>query len=336
MATVAEVISFLEQIAPPALQESYDNAGLICGDRNTAVSSVLVSLDAIETVVDEAIEVGANLVISHHPIVFGGLKSLTGANYVERTVIKAIKNDIALFAVHTNLDNVLSHGVNQKLAQELHLEKIRVLSPRPDVGHFVIHVPTLLKEEVLTALRNEMGSMIQSFGIQIEADEKIHVTGPLFLSRIIAGVCDHYQTAYWEHKMKSSDATQIGSGLVGELKLPMTEEDFLEFVKERLNLKVIRHTALLGRSVQRVAICGGSGSFLLPAAIKSNADVFITADYKYHQFFDADEELVIADVGHFESEQFTINLLADLINGKFSNFAARCAKTPTNPVHYFI
>ena len=336
MTTIAEVIAFLEQIAPPALQEAYDNAGLICGDRSRAVSSVLVSLDAIEQVVDEAIESGANLVISHHPIVFGGLKSLTGANYVERTVIKAIKNDIALYAAHTNLDNVLSHGVNQKLAEQLHLQDVRVLSPRSDVGYFVIHVPTLLKDEVLAALHTEMGAMIDSFGIQIEVDEKIKVTGPLFLSRIIAGVCDHYQTAYWEHEMKSSSANQIGSGLLGDLNLPMTEADFLTFLQTQLDLKVIRHTALLDRSIQRVAVCGGSGSFLLPAALKQGADVFVTADYKYHQFFDADGKLVIADVGHFESEQFTINLLADLINGKFSNFAARCAKSPTNPVHYFI
>ncbi len=336
MPTIAEVISFLERIAPPQLQESYDNSGLICGDRTAEVKGIIVSLDAIESVVDEAIETGVNLIVSHHPIVFSGLISLTGANYVERTVIKAIKHDIALYGIHTNLDNVLNNGVNQKLAEQLELTNVSILRPSRDVVNFGIRVSNLLKEDVVNALNSELSAEIISFNTQIEVEKEVIVSGPRFIEKTIAAVCRQYQTTYWHQELKSSAGTGTGAGMIGHNALPMTENEFLAHVKQKLHLQVIRHTALRGRSIQKVAICGGSGSFLLPAALKAGADIFVTSDYKYHQFFDAEGQLVIADVGHFESEQFTIDALVDLINGKFSNFAARCAKTRTNPVYYFV
>ncbi len=260
-----DLIQYLHEIAPNQLQETYDNAGLIVGDAKTPITGVLVSLDATEKVIDEAIALGCNLVVSHHPIVFTGLKRFTGATYVERAVIKAIKHDIGLFAIHTNLDNVLDNGVNQRIAHQLGLEDLDILSPKPDV------------------LYNEK---------------------------------------------------KVGAGVIGRLASPMSSMDFLHYLKNRMELSTIKYTDLCKSHIEKVAICGGSGGFLLAAAKASEADIFITSDYKYHEFFDADGAIIIADIGHYESEQFTIQLLQELISQKFSNFAAHCTKIITNPVHY--
>lgn len=337
MTTIATVIDYLEQIAPPGLQESYDNARLICGNPQSPVTGIIVSLDAIEAVVDEAIAQGANLVVSHHPIVFSGLKSLTGKNYIERTIIKAIKHDIALYAIHTNLDNVRDQGVNAKLAQVLGLQNTRILSPKQSIASFAISCPALLMPEVKNDIDEQLGAQKERFSIVNETTPQgISVVGPeAILQRIVQRVCRQYNVSYHQHAVTSSDSHAIGAGMIGELALPMAESDFLQHIKTVLHLDVIRHTALLDRSVSKVAICGGAGSFLLGAAMAAKADFFITADYKYHQFFDADGRIVIADVGHFESEQFTIDLLVEMIQSKFSNFAARSTNVRTNPVHYF-
>lgn len=337
MIKIADVIDHLERIAPPALQESYDNARLICGNRNDVIKGVIVSLDAIEEVVDEAIAADANLIVSHHPIVFSGMKSITGRNYIERTIIKAIKHDIAIYAIHTNLDNVRSWGVNEKLAQILGLQNLSILSPKGDIVAYDIRCTALLKSDVLTEINRQLGDQVARFDLSIKAnDAGIQVDGPdAVIGSTVRAVCRHYGLTYHRYTMTSSNSHHIGAGLVGELALPMTETDFLSHIKEVLKLDVIRHTTLLGQSVNRVAVCGGSGSFLLGAAMREEVDFFITADYKYHQFFDADGRLVIADVGHFESEQYTIDLLVDAIRGKFSTFAARCTGVRTNPVHYF-
>lgn len=258
---IKDVIAVLESIAPPHLQESYDNAGLIVGNPETELKGVLFCLDSTEAVVEEAIRKNCNLVVAHHPIVFKGLKRLNGAGYVERTVIKAIRHDIALYAIHTNLDNVHSRGVNAKIAEKLGLTDTRILSPKPG-------------------------------------------------------------------------QTEIGAGLLGNLPAPMGESEFLQHVKQQLRAACVRHTALRGRPVERVAVCGGSGSFLLREALAAGADAFVTADFKYHEFFDAEGRLVIADVGHFESEQFTIELLFDIIYEKFPTFALHCTEANTNPVYY--
>ena len=262
---IREIINALEAIAPPHLQESYDNSGLIVGDADREVEGVLVCLDSIPEVIDEAISKGCNLVIAHHPIVFGGLKSITGKNYVERTVIAAIKNDIAIYAIHTNLDNVLSSGVNGRIAQQLGLVSCSPLRP-------------------------------------LSSDP--------------------------------SDADR-GAGVIGQLAAPMGEKQFLQFLKERMQTAVIRHTGLLGKEVRTVAVCGGSGSFLLEDAVALGADFFVTGDYKYHQFFDADGRLVIADIGHYESEQFTIDLLCDLIRQNFPKFAPNSSEIGSNPITYY-
>lgn len=264
---IQSLISALEEVAPPAYQEGYDNAGLISGNLQWEAKGAVLCLDATEEVVDEAIALGFNVVIAHHPIVFRPLRRFTGANYVERALIKAIKNDVAIYAAHTNLDNVLYRGVNAKIAERLGLSDTRILSPRAD-------------------------------------------TAPL--------------------------STDIGPGLIGRLGKPLSEPDFLHLLKEKMKASVVRHTALLDRTVKTVAVCGGSGGFLLPRAIDQGADFYVTADYKYHEFFDAEDRIVIADIGHFESEQFTIELFYEILSGKFPNFALHCTKVDTNPVRYFV
>lgn len=259
--TIQDVVQVLEQIAPPHLQESYDNAGLITGVPDTRLTGVLFCLDSTEAVVEEAIRKNCNLVVAHHPIVFRGLKRFNGSNYVERTVISALRNDVALYAIHTNLDNVYRHGVNEKIAEKIGLRDTRILAPKPGTP-------------------------------------------------------------------------EIGAGLIGELARPVSEVDFLQHLRRSMQTACVRHTALRGRPVQRVAVCGGAGSFLVSDALRAGADVFVSADFKYHEFFDAEGRLVIADIGHFESEQFTIELLFNLIREKFPNFALHLTETTTNPVHY--
>lgn len=263
--TINDILDVLEAVAPPRLQESYDNAGLIVGDPAAPLTGVLFCLDSTEAVVAEAVRKGCNLIVAHHPIVFRGLKRLNGSNYVERTVIQAIRQGVALYAIHTNLDNVHRHGVNAKIAERLGLTETRILAPK-------------------------------------------------------AGLAD----------------ADIGAGLLGQLPEPLEEAAFLRHVKTTLRAECVRHTALRGRSVRTVAVCGGAGSFLLPEALRAGADAFVTADFKYHEFFDAEGRLVIADVGHFESEQFTIELLYGLIREKFPTFALHCTEVNTNPVHYLV
>jgi len=258
---VQDILHILESIAPPHLQESYDNAGLIVGDPGQEVTGILFCLDSTEAVVEEALALGCNLVIAHHPIVFRGLKRFNGSTYVERTVMQAIRQGVALYAIHTNLDNVYRQGVNAKIAEKLGLTNTRILLPRPG-------------------------------------------------------------------------EVEIGAGLIGFLPEPVAETDFLLQVKTALRVSCMRHTALRNRSVRSVAVCGGSGSFLLPEALRAGVDVFVTADFKYHEFFDAEGRLVIADIGHYESEQFTIELLYQIIREKFPTFALHCTKVNTNPVFY--
>jgi len=262
---ISEIINVLETVAPRNLQEAYDNAGLIVGDADEKVTGVLVSLDTTPDVVSEAIEKNCNLIISHHPVIFKGLKQLTGKNYVEKTVIAAIRNNISIYAIHTNLDNVLDGGVNGKIAQRLGLVECETLRAHPD----------------------------------------------------------------------HPDGVQFGAGVVGRLNQPMSEEVFLAHLKDRMQLSVIRHTTLLNRSVEVVAVCGGSGSFLLPDAIKSKADFFVTGDFKYHEFFDAEEKIVIADIGHYESEQFTVELICEIITDNFPKFAPDSTERGTNPIIYY-
>ena len=340
---IKEVIRYLESIAPRSLQEGYDNSGLIVGDPDAKVRGVLISLDAIEAVVDEAIQRKCNLLIAHHPIVFKGLKRLTGTSYVERTVIKAIKHDIAIYAIHTNLDNVLYKGVNERIAQRLGLVDCEILAPKQNLEKLVVYAPLELADSIRRLLDREA---LQDLGGSGHLHSSLGVDALGGAARLECHIPDH-QRADLIHKLYELDERvtyetmpialgnpYVGAGIIGDLPEPIAESVFLKSLKSKLRTRCVRHTALRNRRVRRVAICGGAGSFLLSKAKAAGADVYVTGDFKYHEFFDAEQQLVIADVGHYESEQFTIDLLQEIIKGKFRTFACYSTEVNTNPVQY--
>lgn len=361
---IKKVINYLETIAPPSYQESYDNAGLIVGNPNMDATGAIICLDSIEAVIDEAIEKKCNLVIAHHPIVFSGLKRFNGRTYIERVVMKAIKNDIAIYAAHTNLDNV-KIGVNAKICEKIGLQNTKILSPKKGrLKKLYTFVPSAQSDKVRNALfeagAGQIGNYDEtSFNIvgagtfraneganphvgdigkrHYEAEVKIEVIFEDYKEgRIIAALKQNhpYEEVAYDIVSLDNKSNDVGSGMIGELEKPMTEKAFLLHLKNVMNTPVIRHTAFNDKKVKRVAVCGGAGSFLLNKAISQKADVFVTGDYKYHQFFDADGEIIIADIGHYESEQFTIELFYELITKKFSNFAVHLTEVNTNPVKY--
>lgn len=363
---ILEITSFLETLAPLSLQESYDNAGLLTGNSDWNCTGIINTLDATEAVVMEAIEKKCNLIIAHHPIIFSGLRKITGKNDVEKAIITAIKNDIAIYAIHTNLDNVL-HGVNAAIADKLGLINRKILQPKKDVlKKLFTFVPVNQAEQVRSAIFEAGAGHISNYsecsfntlgegtykageaanphvgkkGVRhIEAEIKMEMIFPVWYQQPIiqAMIAAHpYEEVAYDIISLDNQNHQQGSGLVGELPQSLAENDFLVLLQEKFNLSVIRHTNLLNKPVKKVALCGGAGSFLIGAAIATSADFFITGDIKYHEFFDANNRLVIADIGHFESEQFTIDLLFDILSQKFPTFAVLKTGVITNPVHYFL
>ena len=359
-----ELCTSLEEWAPLAYQESYDNSGLIVGDLSAELTGALVSLDCVEDVIEEAIAKGCNAIVSHHPIVFKGLKSFTGKNYVERTLIKAIKNDIALYAIHTNLDNIHT-GVNKMLADKIGLINTRVLVPKKEV---IKQLVTYAMPADADSIRNalfEIGAgalgeysecsftvsgsgtfkgsqnsnpVVGEKGIRTcQVEERIEILFSAFMeSRVISVLKNSHsyeEVAYSVFNL-SNENQNVGSGMIGELSIAENSLDFLGTLKNNLNADGIRYTSLVKNKIKKVAICGGSGSFLLQAAIRSGADVFITGDFKYHEFFDAENKIIIADVGHYESEQYTKDLIADFLSEKFPKFAVHLSKVNTNPINY--
>lgn len=361
---VQDILRNLEALAPPALQESYDNAGLIVGNAAWECSGILVCLDALPAVIDEAIERKCNLVVAHHPIVFKGLKKINGKNYVEETIIKAIKNDVAIYAIHTNLDNI-QKGVNAKIASMLGLQNTKILAPKPGMlQKLVVFVPINHKDAVQDALfaagAGEIGNYSEcSFVVEgqgsfkpgsnakpfsgetgkrsLEKEVRVEVIFEGWKkSRVLRAMRmahPYEEVAYYLSNLEN-ELAEAGSGMVGEFHEPMKELEFLEKLRSAFGARMVRHTELLGKVVQKVAVCGGAGIFLLPNAIASGADVYVTADVKYHEFFDADGRILLADIGHYESEQFTSDLLVDHFQQNFPNFAVLKTGLNTNPVRY--
>ncbi len=360
------LVSFLETVAPLYFQEEYDNSGLLVGNGDMEVSGALVALDCTESVIEEAIKKGCNLVISHHPIIFSGLKKLTGKTYVERAVIKAIKNDVALYAIHTNLDNVIN-GVNSRICEVIGLSGCTILAPKENVlKKLITYVPLEHSENVLEALflagagkigkysecsfsTNGIGSFkagadtnayVGEKGVRHrEPEKRLEVVFPANIERQVLQalhLAHPYEEVAYDVYSLSNKYYNAGSGMIGLLPQPIDELEFLNLLKGKLNTNLIRHTDLLGKKIHRVAVCGGAGKFLLPNAIAAGADIFVSSDFKYHDFFDADRKILVADVGHYESEQFTQQLLADLIREKFPNFALRLTEENTNPINYLI
>lgn len=354
----------LEKIAPLQLQENYDNSGLLIGDKSKIITKAIVSLDITEDVLNEAIIEKADVIISHHPLIFKPLKKITGSNMVERIIRKAIKNDIAIYAIHTNLDNVFT-GVNHLLATQLELENLEILEPKPEtLKKLMVYVPNTHLNNLRNALfaigagniGNYDSCSFQSEGtgsfralagsnpfvgkanqLHFEAESKLEMVFPAYLrTKIIQTLrANHpYEEPAFDIFALENEWEKTGAGMIGFLKKPMQEINFLNHIKNKIDLACLRHSPFIGKAVQKIALCGGSGSFLIESAKKAGADVFITADIKYHDFFDADNRILIADIGHYESEQFTKQFLVDYLNEKFPNFAVRISERNTNVVNY--
>ncbi|WP_373513945.1 Nif3-like dinuclear metal center hexameric protein [Persicitalea sp.] len=365
MPSLKELIHSLETLAPPAYQESYDNSGLIVGDPTIELTGVLLSLDCTEAVVEEAIRKGCNLVVAHHPIVFKGLKKLNGKNYVERTVIKAIQNDVAIYAIHTNLDHV-PNGVNSMISARLGLQNVKILAPkRQTLLKLTFFIPANDASKVLDALYAAGAGKIGNYAecsfqtsgegtfrplegadpysgvvgeLKRELEQRVELMFPAHLERKVLRALrqnhPYEEVAYYLQTLENENQ-EVGAGVVGELPEPLPLTYFLAHLKKSMQVSVIKYTASARETVSRVAVCGGAGSFLLPNALAVGADAFVTADYKYHEFFDAENRIVICDIGHYESEVFTKQLLHDCLSKRFGNFALHLSETNTNPVAYY-
>ncbi|TAE77389.1 MAG: Nif3-like dinuclear metal center hexameric protein [Bacteroidetes bacterium] len=365
MKKIKQVTDFLETLAPLSYQESYDNCGLLTGQADWEIKKILITLDCTEEVVDEAIATGCNLIVAHHPIIFSGLKKLNGKTYVERTIIKAIKNDIAIYAIHTNLDNVIT-GVNAKISAQLGLQHTKILDVKSGglLKKLVVYVPKNYLQVVQEAIFNAGGGNIGHYsecsffseGVgtfkgnnqsnafvgeknkqHLEPEYKLEVLLPAHcLNKALqaAQLAHPYEEMAYDVLPINNANPEVGSGMIGELPEALAAKDFLHHVKTSMNLQVIKFTPF-DKPIKKVAVCGGSGSFLLGKAIADQADAFVSADFKYHEYFDAENRLMIADIGHYESEIFTINLLADKISEKFPIFAVILSNINTNPINYY-
>ena len=361
---IREITNRLEEIAPLHYQESYDNSGLITGNKDLEVNQALITLDCTEDVVEEAIAKKCELIIAHHPIVFKGLKKLNGKNYVERTIIKALKNNIAIYAIHTNLDNV-KNGVSKKICDKLGLTNCQVLAPKSYLlRKLIVFCPSTHAAKLRSAICNagagqvgdydnctfntegegtfrgnkntnpfvgKKGEIHQEKEIKVEAIFPSHLQGKI----LSAMYKEHpYEEVAYDIILLQNKYPEIGSGMIGNLEKPMKSNEFLKFVKKQMKTDCIRHTEIVKKEIQKIAVCGGAGSFLLENAKQMQADVFISADFKYHEFFNAEKDIIIADIGHYESEQFTKELIKEIFKENFPKFATHLSELNTNPINY--
>lgn len=361
---LAEITKFLDDFAPVFLQESYDNSGLLIGRPDQEVSRALICLDLTEEVFNEALNSNCDLIISHHPLIFGGLKKITGKNETERIVMKAIKKEVAVYAIHTNLDNVF-HGVNSILAEKLGLLKTRILAPKDGIlRKLVTFCPSDYANQLREALFESGAGHIGNYDscsfnmegvgsfraseeanpfvgekgkLHFEKEVRIETIYPVFKEKEVLQALfkSHpYEEVAYDLYPLENKLLQVGAGMIGQLPEPMDELEFLQKIKKVTKSKCVRHSELTGKKLFNVAICGGSGSFLIGDAMQQKADAFITGDIKYHDFFRADSKIIIADIGHYESEQFVKELIYSELNEKFSNFAVLISKANTNSVNY--
>lgn len=361
---IKDVTNYIEQLAPLSYAEDFDNVGLLIGNYNTNVTGVLVTLDTLEETVDEAIAKNCNLIVSFHPIIFSGLKKINGNNYVERVVLKAIQHNIAIYATHTALDNV-NNGVSAKMGEVLGLENMKTLIPKKGIiKKLTTYVPYAeannLREKLFEAGAGNIGNYENcSFNVEgkgsyrgnensnptvgtkgelmYEEETCITVTFDSYLEgKILAALFKNhpYEEVAYEIITLNNQNQNVGMGMIGELASSMNEKDFLSFVKTTFKTDCVRHSELLNKPIKKVAVLGGSGSFAIKNAQRAGADAYVSADFKYHEFFKAEKSILLADVGHYESEQFTKNLLVDYLSKKFSTFAIILSEKSTNPIYY--
>ncbi|WP_203257882.1 Nif3-like dinuclear metal center hexameric protein [Hyunsoonleella ulvae] len=362
---IQDVINHLETLAPLTYAEDFDNVGLLVGDKTANLKGVLVTLDTLESVVDEAIAKDCNLIVSFHPIIFKGLKKLNGNTYVERVVMKAIKHDIAIYSIHTALDNTYL-GVNDMICNQLELENKQILIPQNGtIKKLTTYVPKNEAEALRTALFNAGAGSIGNYDncsfntdgygtfkgneassptignkneTHTEAETKVTVTFAKHLEGKVLKTLfssHSYEEVAYEIVTIENKNQHIGMGMIGELAHPFSETDFLSHLKTKMHTGCIRHSRFLNKTIKKVAVLGGSGSFAINAAKAMGADAFVTADLKYHDFFSAENSILLADIGHYESEQFTKTLLVEYLTKKITNFAIILSNTDTNPVKYF-
>lgn len=362
---IKDVIAVLEAYAPAPLQESYDNSGLMVGEPDTHCTGALITLDITEEIIHEAAYTGCNLIIAHHPIWFQARKRLNGEDLVSRCILLAIRNNIALYSIHTNLDNV-QHGVNQVIARRLGLTRLQILDPKPaTLAKLEVYVPVTHTEELLAALfaagagrighyaecsfqTNGKGTFLPLeeanpfsgvIGIRENAEEvKVEVVFPVWeKNKILKAMyqAHPYEEVAWQLFRTENSIAAFGSGMVGEWEEAISKTEFLEKVREAFGTGGIRYSDKKGDAVRKIALCGGAGSFLIPNALRAGADALVTADVTYHKFFEGEDRMMILDIGHFESEQFTPALIYEVLSGNFPNFALHLSKIRTNPVQYF-
>jgi len=361
---IKKVTDYIEELAPLTYAEDFDNVGLLVGNYNTKLTGVLVTLDTLENTIEEAISKNCNLIVSFHPIIFKGLKKLNGNSYVERVIMQAIKNDIAIYAIHTALDNS-QHGVSAKMCEIIGLKSTHVLIPQQGIiKKLTTYVPHKNSEDLRNSLFNAGAGKIGnyercSFNIEgmgtyqgnensnpaIGIKGSLHKEPETFISVIFEKHLENkilkslfsnhpYEEVAYDIVTLDNKHQNIGMGMVGELEYEMDALDFLQYLKEKFNLKTIRYSNLIDKKIKKVAVLGGSGSFAINHAKNSNADIFITSDMKYHDFYTAENQIILADIGHYESEQFTKNLLVDYLTKKITNFAIVLSENNTNPINY--
>jgi dinuclear metal center YbgI/SA1388 family protein len=362
---VKEVLHILEELAPLHYSEGFDNTGLLVGDTNATITGILVTLDTLESVVDEAISNDCNLIVSFHPIVFSGLKKITGKTYVERVVQKAIKNDINIFAIHTALDNSWN-GVNAMICEKLNLTNRTVLIPKKEsIKKLITFVPIAESEKVRTSLfkagagdignysncsfnisgtgsfnPNDNANPIKGEKGKTHYEDEVQIGVPFQphnQSAILKALFEShpYEEVAYEITTLENVNQHLGMGMIGELPKEMEEEEFLAFLKQTMKTDCVRYSNKLNKKVKKIAVLGGSGSFAIEAAKSFKADVYVTADLKYHDFFKAENTILLADIGHYESEQYTKQLLHSFLNKKITNFAVVLSQINTNPISYF-
>lgn len=360
---IREIIEIIEHTAPLPLQESYDNSGLLTGHPDDVAKGALITLDVTESVIDEAIHLGYNLVIAHHPILFKPLKKINGFNDVERCIIKAIRNNIALYAAHTNLDNA-PEGVNAMLCKKLGISGTFILSPLEGIlRKLVVFVPVSHADNVRNAIFKAGGGQIGNYDscsfnldgtgtfrakeganpfvgniglVHNEPEVRIETIVPSHSEdRVVKAMLEAhpYEEVAWDSYALTNQATGFGAGMSGSLEIETDEVDFLKHIKQVLGSACLKHSPLTGRKVRQVAVCGGSGNFLISDAIRSGANVFITGELKYHDYFLAEGRILLVEAGHYETEQFTKDLLYQVVKEKFPTFALRISSSNTNPVN---
>lgn len=361
---IKEIVSALEMFAPLPLQDGFDNAGLQVGLTDAEAAGALLCLDVTEEVVDEAIEKGCNLIVSHHPLIFKGYKSLTGRDYVERCIMKAIKHDIVIFSMHTNLDNA-PQGVNYKIAEKIGLKNLRILDPKEGMLlKLVTFVPVEKAAEVRKALFDAGCGQIGNYDscsynvegngtfragkgthpycgeqgkLHQETEIRIETILPAYQKRKVIQTliqAHPYEEPAFDFYPVQDTWHQVGAGVVGELETEENEDAFLCRVKKLFGVGCIKHSHFCGRKIKTVALCGGSGAFLLPKAVSSGADVFITGDVKYHDYFGYVNDILIADIGHYESEQYTKEIFYSIIRDEFPALKVLMTGVNTNPINY--